>query len=158
MKIRGRILQGFIAAFFVLAAAVCIAQAQAPAQTQTPAQAGPWKVYFESENQRYYYDSTSIERPGKRIVRVWERIVKKGKGDEEFDKVKSLIELDCSSSKYRIIATKEYDVATKTEKPEVRSDGEPWSYYDQESILGVLYDNVCFEKSPSGKVERVRSK
>lgn len=159
MKRRGMILLPvFIVALGVLAmAAVCMAQSQAPAKAapaNEPAQ--PWKLYLESENRKYYFDPSSVEVPEKRVVRVWEKITEKSKDGEETDKVKSLIELDCSSSRYRIIAWKEYDAATKTEKPEVRNDGESWSYFDQDNILGVLYDNVCWETTPSGKIEKRR--
>jgi len=152
MKRRQMILQGFVIALFILGVSVmCLAQTQQP-----PAQTQPWKLYFEGETQRYYFDPATIERFEKRIVRVWERITEKNKSGDETEKVKSHIELNCSSSKYRIIATKEYDAATKTEKPEIRSDGEPWTYFVQESVLGVLYENVCWEKTPSGKLERTK--
>jgi hypothetical protein len=76
---------------------------------------------------------------------VWERITDKNKTGEETDRVKSQIEFNCSSSKYRIVASQEYDPATKTEKPEVRTENEPWTYFSLDSILGILYDNVCYQ-------------
>ncbi len=159
MKRREMILLVFIVALGVLAmAAVCAAQAPAKEAPPAKEQAQPWKLYLESESKKFYYDSSSIEMPENRVVRVWEKITEKNKDGDETEKVKSLIELDCSSSRYRVIAWKEYDAATKTEKPEVRNDDDSWSYFDLDNILGVLYDNVCWVTTPSGKIEKRRSK
>lgn len=157
-------LNGLAAVLFILVLpVVSMAQSQTQPQPQpqlsTDTQAKPqaakgvqgkpqaWTIYMESENNKYYFDPASIQYPGKRVVRVWERMTVKGIGDKETEKVKSLIELDCNQSSYRIIAWKEYDPETQMEKPEVRSDNEPWSYFTQDTILGILYDNVCYKST-----------
>ncbi|MEN6615895.1 MAG: surface-adhesin E family protein [Syntrophorhabdus sp.] len=113
---------------------------------QSPPKASPeseWKIYLESDSARYYFSPASVQRVGK-IARVWEKITTINKDQSETDKIKSLIELDCSSSKYRIIAEKEYDPATGQDKPEAQIN-ESFKYFSLESILGVLYDNVCYQ-------------
>ena len=113
-----------------------------------------WNMYLDGEKQKYYYDPSSLERPAKRIVRVWERITEKNKEGVETEKARNLLEINCSSNKFRIIAYKELDPATNAEGPEVRTEGEPWTVFSLDSILGILYDNVCWEKTPDGKIQK----
>lgn len=157
MKRRGLFLTGFAAILVVLAISVtCMAQTKAPQQPQPQPQQKDerWKIYLESDAKNFYFDPASVQRLENRIVRVWERITDKSKTGEETDRVKSQIEFNCSSSKYRIVASQEYDPATKTEKPEVRTENEPWTYFSLDTILGILYDNVCYQSG--NKVQNVQ--
>ncbi len=103
-----------------------------------------WKIYLESGVKKYYFSPATVQKLDKRKVRVWEKIADRTT-DGEVDKIKSLIEFDCSTSKYRIVASKEFDPTTGTDKPEIISENDPWQYFSLESILGVLYDNVCYQ-------------
>ena len=120
------------------------AEVKAPVQPKAPDQDPTWKVYLESDTKRYYFSPASVQVLDSRKVRVWEKIAARTP-DGETDTLKSLIELDCSSSKYRVVATKEFDPATGADKPEAVFENEPWQYFNLESILGVLYDNVCYK-------------
>ena len=116
----------------------------APEQPKKEESDQTWKLYMESEAKKYYFSPATIQRFDKRKVRVWEKITAKNK-DGESDRVKSLFEFNCSSSKYRIVASVEYDAATGAEKPEIVSQNDPWQYFSQETILGILYENVCYQ-------------
>lgn len=120
------------------------AQIKAPEQPKAPDTDQTWKLYLESQAKKYYFSPASLRILDKRKVRVWEKIAERT-NDGEADVLKSLIELDCSSSKYRVVATKEVDRATGADKPEMISENEPWQYFSLESILGVLYENVCYQ-------------
>jgi hypothetical protein len=133
-----------------------IGQIKPPEPTEapkTPAGIQNWIVYLESGNRKYYYDPASEQKFDQAKVRVWEKIVAKTSGGES-DLVKSLIEFNCASSTYRIVASQEYDVSGQ-EKPEFRTENEPWQYFSLESVLGVLYDNVCYKHGV--KVQKLRS-
>jgi hypothetical protein len=116
----------------------------APEQPKKEESDQTWKLYMESAAKKYYFSPATIQRFDKRKIRVWEKITTKNK-DSESDLVKSLFEFDCSSSKYRIVASVEYEAATGAEKPQVISQNEPWQYFSHETILGILYDNVCYQ-------------
>lgn len=120
------------------------AQPSPLAQPNTPEKAPEWKIYMESQTKKYYFNPASVQMIDKQRVRVWEKIAVRT-ADGEVDSLKSLIELDCSSSKYRVVASKEYDPVTGTDKNEIVTENEPWQYFSQETILGVLWDNVCYK-------------
>ncbi len=120
------------------------AQPSPVAQPKTPEKAPEWKIYMESQTKRYYFNPASVQMIDRQRARVWEKIAVKT-ADGEVDSLKSLIELDCSSSKYRVVASKEYDPVTGTDKNEMVTENEPWQYFSQETILGVLWDNVCYK-------------
>ncbi|OPY01673.1 MAG: hypothetical protein A4E60_01542 [Syntrophorhabdus sp. PtaB.Bin047] len=167
MKGRGAFLKGLIGVFIVLAVSItCTAQtAQPQSQPQPGVQAGEqpkkevqkgqpqWRLYMGNEMRRYYFDSNSIERLDKRVVRVWERITQPDKDGNEIEKVQTLMELDCGSSRYRVVAEREFDSAKPGETPAPRMQNGPWTYFNQEAILGILQDNVCFPlTTPAGVV------
>ncbi len=165
MKGRGTFLKGLIVLFIVLAVAMPGAAQTETAQPQPSGQPGEqpskavakgqpqWRLYMGNETRRYYFDSNSIERLDKRIVRVWERITQPDKDGNEVEMVQTLIELDCGSSRYRIIAEKQFDSANPGEKPEARMENGPWTYFEQDVILGILQDNVCYPlTTPAGVV------
>jgi hypothetical protein len=184
MKRRGMFLKSVIAIFIVLAVSVSCGTQKAKTQLQDqpggqsseqsqeqsrnqvtdPAKDEPkgqrqWKIYMGTETRRYYFDPASIQKLDKRIVRVWERITEPDKDGEEMEKVESLLELDCGSSRYRIVASREYDSARPGEKPVVRMENGPWTYFNLETILGILYDNVCFPSTtPPGAAPKVLEK
>lgn len=158
MKRRGMLLKSLIAAFIVLAVSMtCMAQTKTRPQPedqpkeQSKEQPGEqskdrrqWKMYMEGETRRYYFDPASVQKLDKRIVKVWERITQPDDDGAEIEKLESLIELDCGSSKYRIVASREYDAAKPAQKPELRTENGPWTYFSLDTILGILYDNVCY--------------
>ncbi len=162
MKGRGAFLMGLIAVFIVLAVSItCAAQPQPQPPTasgeqvkkEVPKGEPQWRLYMGNETRRYYFDSNSIERLDKRVVRVWERITQPDKDGNEVEKVQTLMELDCGSSRYRVIAEKEFGSARAGEQPEARMQNGPWTYFEQDVILGILQDNVCFPLStPAGVV------
>ena len=120
------------------------AQTTPKEQPKAPEKDPTWKIYLESETKKYYFSPGTLKILDGRKVQVWEKIANKTT-DGEVDTLKSLIELDCSSSKYRVVATKEFDPATGADKPEIVSENETWQYFSLESILGVLWDNVCYK-------------
>ncbi len=142
---RERLIIVFAACFilFVLSS-WAFAQIKAPEQPKAADKDQTWKIYLESQGKKYYFSPASLQILDNRKVRVWEKIAERTK-DGEDDVLKSLIELDCSTSKYRVVASKEVDRATGADKPEMLSENEPWQYFSLESILGVLYDNVCYQ-------------
>ncbi|NLT22738.1 MAG: hypothetical protein GXX82_06800 [Syntrophorhabdus sp.] len=165
MKRRGAFLKGLIAVFIVLAMSITCAAQTAKPQPQPPTASGEqakkdvpkgqpqWRLYMGNETRRYYFDSNSLERLDKRVVRVWERITEPDKDGNEVERVQTLMELDCGSSKYRIIAEKEFGSAKPGEKPEARMENGPWTYFEQDTILGILQDNVCYPlTTPAGVV------
>lgn len=162
MKGRGTFLKGCIVVLIVLAVSIACAAQTAVPQPQSGGQSGEkpavypkgqpqWRLYMGNDMRRYYFDSNSIERLDKRIVRVWERITQPDRDGNEIEKVQTLMELDCGSSRYRIIAEKEFDSVKPGETPEARMQNGPWTYFNQEAILGILQDNVCFPlTTPAG--------
>jgi hypothetical protein len=138
----------------VLLASLTFAQVVPKEQPKAPEKDPAWKIYLESETKRYYFSPASVQRIDKAKVQVWEKIANKTT-DGEVDTLKSLMELDCASSKYRVVATKEFDPATGADKPEIASPNEPWQYFSLESVLGVLYDNVCYKHGV--KIQKLQS-
>ncbi len=53
-----------------------------------------------------------------------------------------------------IVASREFDISGQ-EKPEIRTENEPWQYFSLESVLGVLYDNVCYKDGT--KIQKLKS-
>ena len=167
MKRRGMFLKGFVAAFIVVAVSTTgVAQTtqsppQPPPQVQSkdqPQAQRQWKIYMESDTRKYYFDPASVQKLDKRVVRVWERITKADKDGSEIEKVQSLMELDCGSSKYRVVSSKDYDRAKPGEEPEIRMENGPWTYFSLDTVLGILYDNVCFTSSKPATAPKAPAK
>ncbi len=103
---RERVLIVFAVCFMLfVASSWAFAQTKAPEQPQA-SENQEWKVYLESEAKKYYFNPASEEKVDQAKIRVWEKITSKGR-DGESDIVKSLIEFNCASSEYRIVASRD---------------------------------------------------
>lgn len=105
-----------------------------------------WKLYYidESAGNRYYYDKGSIESPQKGIIKVWQKITERTKSEEEQDKYKMRLQINCRQKTYETLSYTEYDVAkervlTSTEYKE----NPPKSNLPLDSRMRALFENTC---------------
>lgn len=94
-----------------------------------------WILFYNSQDEeKYYFDRESVERPDKKIIRVWQKKTNVVKGqEEEMEKIQ--VEIDCNKKTYKIIKdeTKDFkDIPSEKIKPSSRME--------------VLLDNVCYIK------------
>jgi hypothetical protein len=121
-----------------------------------------WKFFYQSEveqksrtiTQKLYYDISSIEKPQKGIVKVTQKATQVVAGEAETDLKTWLVELNCSSRKFRYLSVKEYEEGTEKVISEERSDNASWVRFSLESVIAALYDNVCFEKKQPKQPEK----
>jgi len=113
-----------------------------------------WQFYYQTEiekdnttrTEKLYYDMSSVVRPEKNIVRVSQKTTLAGYDEKETDSKLRLIEINCSSRKYRILSATEFEQATGKMLPEVRYSDPSWTRFSLDSVMEGLYSNVCFEK------------
>ena len=65
-----------------------------------------------------------------------------------------LIEMDCSSRKFRYLSVTEYEEETGKALAEERTDNAPWIKFSLDSFMAGLYDNICFEKKQPKQPEK----
>ena len=105
-----------------------------------------WKQWIRiSDKSIYYYDTESITRPSKNIVRVWTKY-----GFDKGDKAKD--SLDCQLTLYEIDCTqriaRELSVSTYTKEGKLVREGsevllKDWFLIEPESIAEVLLKAAC---------------
>jgi hypothetical protein len=126
-------------------------------------QGADWKFYYQTEiekgnkteTQKLYFDGSSIEKPQKGIVKVTQKVTKLASDEKtETDIRMRLIEMNCSSRKFRYLSVTEYEEGTGKALAEERTDNPPWIQFSLDSFMAGLYDNVCFEKKPSKQPEK----
>lgn len=103
-----------------------------------------WVLFYNSQDEeKYYFDKESIEKPQKNIVRVWQKRVKIVEESEE-DIEKVHLELDCKKRQYSILSI--VDANSKTQES-VKEGGTPsrarTGLSTLISIMGSLFENVC---------------
>jgi hypothetical protein len=122
-----------------------------------------WKFYYqtevekenETETQKFYLDASSIEKPQKGIVRVMQKVTLLGRDEKtETDARMRLVEMDCSSRKFRYLSVTEYDKETGKALATNQTDNPPWIKFSLDSFMAGLYDNICFEKKPSKQPDK----
>lgn len=121
-----------------------------------------WKFYYQSEVERedktvtekLYFDASSIERPQKKMVKIMQKVTRVANDKTETDSKSRLIEMDCSSRKFRYLSVTEYEADTGKVLSEERTDNAPWIKFSLDSFMAGLYDNICFEKKQSKQVEK----
>ncbi len=114
-----------------------------------------WKFYYQTEvekenktwTEKLYFDTSSVEKPQKGIVRVTQKVTKVASDEKtETDSKTRLIEMDCSSHKFRYLSVTEYEEGTGNVLAENRTDNAPWIRFPLDSFMAGLYESVCFEK------------
>ena len=126
-------------------------------------QGADWKYYYRTEverenrteTQKLYFDASSIEKPQKGIVKVKQKVTKLSADEKtETDSKMRLIEMNCSSHKFRYLSVTEYEDDTGKVAAEERTDNAPWIQFSLDSFIGSLYDNICFEKKQPKQAEK----
>ncbi len=126
-----------------------------------------WRFYYQTEvekenraiTEKLYYDATSVVKPQKDIVRVTQKVTTSESEEKaEIDSKMRLIEINCSSNKYRYVSVTEYELDTGKVLSEQRTDNAPWVRFSLNSSIAGLYDNVCFEKKQPMQVEKKTDK
>lgn len=112
-----------------------------------------WEKHGESDKMFFYYDTGSITRPSKDVVKVRGKLIFKVKGITEmaveFDKKYetlshslNLIEIHCAAKKIRRVSFVDYstdgNVLGSAQSPE-----EKWSIIPPDSIGESLYKILC---------------
>jgi len=111
-----------------------------------------WKPYFGNEYFVGAYETQSITRPSKNIVRVWARmdftekgvlnwVAELGKRYDNLSHVIFLEEINCAEKKSRSLSQSSYD-----NKGDVIISSNPpsdWEFIVPESIIESLYKEVC---------------
>ena len=112
-----------------------------------------WKLIGTSWETDYFYDPQGVSRLSQEIVQVWmkkiygEKKVKefiKGIGPEfkELSYDLSLIEVNCSEKKFRLLAFSYYNQDGSLISS-ITSDSSSWNFIAPDSILEALFDIVC---------------
>ncbi|HPP06879.1 MAG TPA: hypothetical protein PLW88_05880, partial [Syntrophorhabdaceae bacterium] len=85
------------------------------------------------DEEKYYFDKEGIEKPDKKIVRVWQKkvMVVKDK-EEEVERVN--IEINCEKRTYKILKNDEKKLENVKVTP-IRS-----------VLFDALFENVCYMK------------
>ncbi|HOP86064.1 MAG TPA: hypothetical protein PLM71_02765 [Syntrophorhabdaceae bacterium] len=93
-----------------------------------------WILFYNSQDEeKYYFDQESIEKPDKNIVRVWQRKVMVV-NDKEEEVEKTRVEIDCKKNTYKML--KEDSKESKAKPAErIRS-----------TKMQALFENVCYKK------------
>jgi hypothetical protein len=115
-----------------------------------------WKPYGASDDVLCYYDTESITRPSKNIVRVWVKwdytekgvlreIEKSGKQYENLNHSINLWEINCSERKFDLPKLTYYDnkgdlIESLSPPP---NSPQKWIFIIPESIGELLYKEVC---------------
>ena len=111
-----------------------------------------WNLYGSSENYLGYYDTQSITRPSKDIVRVWERfnftekgvldmVRKFGKKYENLSHSIDLSEINCVEKTTRYLSKVSYD--NKWGVIYSSSSPQELDFVVPESLVENLYKEVC---------------
>ncbi len=93
-----------------------------------------WILFYNSQDEeKYYFDKEGIEKPDKKIVRVWQKkvMVVKDK-EEEVERVN--IEINCEKRTYKILKNDEKKLENVKVTP-IRS-----------VLFDALFENVCYMK------------
>ena len=114
-----------------------------------------WKSCGITDLYFCFYDTQSLTRPSKNIVRVWVRwmYTEKGRLDEQralakdgylksVDYSEILHELNCSERKYRVLSLNYYDFSGGSIAEFARSSS-TWEFINPESMIEILYKEVC---------------
>ena len=111
-----------------------------------------WTFYARTDKYLCFYDSQSITRPSKNIVRVWVKREYTDKGvikmvkdwSEKYENISHSIvleEINCSGEKVRILSLIHY---SKEGKVMYRDSNEGlWNYVGSGSVVEALYKAVC---------------
>jgi hypothetical protein len=126
-------------------------------------QGADWKFYYQTEvekenktiTEKLYFDASSIEKPQKGIVKVTQKVTKLAADEKtETDSRMRLVEMNCSSHRYRYLSVTEYEEGTGKVLTEERTDNAPWIKFSLDSFIAGLYDNICFEKKQPKQTEK----
>ncbi len=113
-----------------------------------------WKLYGSSEKSLAYYDTQSITRPSKNIVRVWVKITytekgvmdtvgSLGKKYEDLSHSIILREINCVEKMIHSLSGTYYDngggVIYTSSSPYLRE----WVFIAPESLAESLYEEIC---------------
>jgi hypothetical protein len=130
-------------------------------------QGADWKFYYQTEvekenktiTEKLYFDASSVEKPQKGIVKVTQKVTKLAADEKtETDSRMMLVEMNCSSHRYRYLSVKEYEEGTGKVLTEERTDNAPWIKFSLDSLMAGLYDNICFEKKQPKQPEKKPAK
>jgi hypothetical protein len=130
-------------------------------------QGADWKFYYQTEvekenktiTEKLYFDASSVEKPQKGIVKVTQKVTKLAADEKtETDSRMRLVEMNCSSHRYRYLSVKEYEEGTGKVLTEERTDNAPWIKFSLDSLMAGLYDNICFEKKQPKQPEKKPAK
>lgn len=119
-----------------------------------------WRPYQATKSGDIYsYDPESIEKLPDSRVKIWVRTEKTefkggnlkdhvdeiigGKKDKVTGEIIQLIEIDCSSNRYRIVNLAVYD--KNKDIKEYYSDPSEWESIVSESVTHYLYKEICKE-------------
>ena len=126
---------------------------QTPVKKDEYSKGADWKYFASTESFFVYYDTQTITRLSKNIVRVWVRYSYTKKGvlyhmwnfGEKYENLSysiCLMEIDCVEKMYRTLLKTEYDnkgiaISSSTNFPLERQIIPP------ESVFELLYNAVC---------------
>lgn len=107
------------------------------------AHAENWMLFYGSQTgEKYYFDKDSLERPQKKIVRVWQKKTRvEDENEQELQKLH--LELDCAKKTYRIISIVDLDSKKNGAITEDLAKSAPVGMITFISIIGSLYENIC---------------
>jgi Surface-adhesin protein E len=111
----------------------------------------PWKYYGTNEDGSYYYDTESLARSSKQIVRVWVQSAYTDQGishwvrggGEEFQNLAYtlvLTELNCADRAVRSLQIVFYSKDAEVLNP---INAKEWELFAPDSMSEALYEAVC---------------
>jgi hypothetical protein len=110
---------------------------------QPLAMAENWKLFYETESQKFYYDNDSIQKPSQNVIKVAHKVTEKGADANEVDKAKRVVEVNCKERSFRILSNVEYDIATGTEITAQQFQGGQYRTDLYSGTMQGLIENLC---------------
>ncbi|OPY83519.1 MAG: hypothetical protein A4E65_00486 [Syntrophorhabdus sp. PtaU1.Bin153] len=108
-------------------------------------EAADWKLFYQIEQgpQKYYFDKESIVRSQKGIVQVWQKITDAQDEENEIEKSKTHIEINCRSKSYRVLEDEKSESTGEGANTQKHSTTKSSQRIAWDSAIGVLWTNVC---------------
>jgi len=95
-----------------------------------------------------------VEKPQKNFVKVTQKVTLVGTGDDETDRRVMQMEINCSSRKCRVVSRTEFEEGSGKAITEDQSGSTVWKQFYEDSPVGGLFQNLCFEKKQKKEPER----
>ncbi len=111
----------------------------------TPLEGADWKLFYQTEQgpQKHYFDKESIVRPQKNIVQVWQKITDAQDEDNELEKSRTHVEINCRSKSYKMLEEEKSETTDQAATIQQPPTSKISQHITWDSAIGVLWTNLC---------------